>query len=339
MKSSIIIPTAGRPAAIESALGSLLAQSPERHDAEILVVDNNADEALADALRAHCAQLEGRVRYAREPSPGLTAARHRGIREARGDLLTFVDDDVEVGAGWLEAVQSGFSDPQVGVVGGPSVPRFTGSVPAWFWGFLARTPYGGWMCPWLSLIDIGNDVRGISPAYLWGLNFSIRRSVVVACGGFNPDLVPAQLQRWQGDGETGLATSVEAAGIRADYLQGALVFHQCGPERLSAEYFRKRAFYQGVAESFTTIRSGRDPRPDSAPAERSLLRRALRAAADALAGGIGTREARKAIADAARAARVEGWRFHQREVAADPRLLQWVRRADYLDADIRSEAA
>ena len=74
-------------------------------------------------------------------------------------------------------------------------PMFTGSVPAWFWGFFARTPHGGWMCPWLSLIDVGNDVRGISPAYLWGLNFSIRRSVVVACGGFNPDLVPARRQR------------------------------------------------------------------------------------------------------------------------------------------------
>lgn len=334
MNLSVIIPTAGRPAALETALHSLLALSPARHDAEILVVDNNTDDALSEALRERCARLDGAVRYVREPSPGLTAARHRGIREARGDLLSFVDDDVEVSAGWLLAVQAGFRDPAVGVLGGPSVPRFTGSVPNWFWGFLARPPYGGWMCPWLSLIDVGRDVRGISPLYLWGLNFSIRRPILERCGGFHPDLVPAHLQRWQGDGETGLARNVAAAGIRCDYLHDALVFHQCGPERLSLEYFRRRAYYQGVAESFTEIRSGREPRPGSKPTDRGLVRRALGAAK-----GLWKRDGHGAIDAAARAARIAGWRFHQAEVAADPRLLRWVRRADFLDADIRREAA
>jgi glycosyltransferase involved in cell wall biosynthesis len=334
MKSSVIIPTAGRPAALESALRALLALAPSRHDAEILVVDNNGDDALCEALRNHCAQFDGAVRYVREPSPGLTAARHRGVREAHGEVLSFVDDDVEVGAGWLAAIQAGFRDLEVGLIGGPSVPRFTGSVPAWFWGFLARTPYGGWMCPWLSLIDVGRDVRGVSPLHLWGLNFSIRRSVLERCGGFHPDLVPAHLQRWQGDGETGLARNVQAAGIRCDYLHDALVFHQCGPERLNPEYFGKRAYYQGVAESFTEVRSGRDPRPGSKPADRSLVRRALGAAR-----GMWKPEGHGAIDAATRAARVAGWRFHQAEVAADPKLLRWARRADFMDADIRREAA
>ena len=338
MRSSIIISTAGRPAALESALRSLLALSPERHDAEILVVDNNADESLVEALRAYCARIDGPVRYVREPSPGLTAARHRAMREARSEVLTFIENDVEVSAGWLGAVQSGFDDPEVGVIGGPSVPKFTGSVPAWFWGFLSATPYGGWMCPWLSLIDVGRDVRRISPLYLWGLNFSIRRPILERCGGFHPDLVPAHLQRWQGDGETGLARKLEAAGIRADYLHDALVFHQCGPERLNAASFGKRAYCQGVAESFSEIRAGRDPRPGSKPGERGLASRALSMAAEVL-DRAGWRKARAEVYGAAQAARVAGWRFHQAEVAADPKLLHWVRRADFMDADIRREAA
>lgn len=52
------------------------------------------------------------------------------------------------------------------MVGGPSIPKFTNSVPTWFWEFLSRTPYGGWMCPWLSLLDIGRSVKGISPNYV-----------------------------------------------------------------------------------------------------------------------------------------------------------------------------
>ena len=342
MNLSIIIPTAGRPVAIRAAIRSLLEIPPEQKASEILVVDNNTDEEFAADLRKYCALLDGEVRYVRQPSPGLTAARHRGISESRGEILIFVDDDVEVSGGWLEAIRTGFLNPDVGMIGGPSIPRFTGSVPNWFWSFLSRSPYGGWMCPWLSLLDIGRDVKRIDPSYIWGLNFSIRRSVVERCGGFHPDLVPTHLQRWQGDGETGLTKKVEAASVRADYLQSALLFHRCGPERLNQDYFKRRAYYQGVAESFSHVRSGRDPRRDSLPPELHLPHRRLAAAARAmvqrLSGSTSWRSAEvSGMLKATGAARIAGWQFHQAEVASDPRLLAWVRRPDFTEADIRTE--
>jgi len=101
MKSSIIIPTAGRPFAIRAAIRSLFAISPNIHDTELLVVDNNAQEDLVRDVYGYCASLNGRVRCIRESNPGSTAARHRGIKESRGELLTFIDDDVEVSHGWL----------------------------------------------------------------------------------------------------------------------------------------------------------------------------------------------------------------------------------------------
>lgn len=342
MKLSIIIPTAGRPVAIRAAIQSLLAVSPAQHATEILVVDNNTDESFARDLHTFCAPLNGQVRYVREPNPGLTAARHRGIRESRGEILTFIDDDVEVSDGWLDAIQLGFSNSEVGMIGGPSIPKFTDSVPSWFWDFLSGTPHGGWMCPWLSLLDIGRDVESINPIYVWGLNFSIRRSIVERCGGFNPDLVPSHLQRWQGDGETGLALKIEAAGMRADFLHKALLFHRCGPERLKPDYFKKRAFYQGVADSFTRIRSGDDPQPSSLPTQQNTAYRNLRAMAGKVVravrgGALFGRKANTAVWDATKAAHIAGWRFHQTETASDPRLLAWVRRADFMDADIRRE--
>lgn len=62
---------------------------------------------------------------------------------------------------------------------------------------------------WLSLLDIGQDVPNIDPNYIWGLNFSIRKQTMYDCGGFHPDLVPAYLQCWQGDGETGLTKKIK----------------------------------------------------------------------------------------------------------------------------------
>ena len=342
MKTSIIIPTAGRPIAIKAAIQSLLKISPENHDAEVIVVDNNIQPDLSNDLKRYCLTLENRVRYVRESSPGLSAARHRGAAEAQGELLTFIDDDVEVSEDWLNAIQQGFVDPTVAMVGGPSIPKFTCSIPAWFWNHIRPTPYGGWFCGWLSLLDIGSDVPNINPNFIWGLNFSIRKRVMETCGGFHPDLVPAHLQRWQGDGETGLTMKVQASGHRADYLQDALLLHLCGPDRLNVEYFKKRAYYQGVCDSFSQIRTGQAPLPDKLQSEqvsyyrriRRLATKMLRRTKEPTSVWIAESTSVKKLTDQAHQ---DGWLFHQREAAADPALLAWVRRENYFDTDIREE--
>ena len=339
---SIIIPTANRPIAIKAAIQSILKISPEKYDAELIIVDNNIQQNLSNDLKRYCLALKNRVRYIREPSPGLSAARHRGVAEAQGELLTFIDDDVEVSDGWLKAIQKGFADPVVSMVGGPSIPKFTCSIPSWFWNYMGPTPYGGWMCGWLSLLDIGQDVPNINPNYIWGLNFSIRKQVVEACGGFHPDLVPTHLQRWQGDGETGLTMKVQEAGYRADYLQDALLLHLCGPDRLNVEYFKKRAYFQGVCNSFSQIRTGQAPLSGKLQDGEISLYRRIRNLAGMMLRRLQGRTS-VWIADGAPVNKLtnqatrDGWLFHQREVAADPRLLAWIRRENFLNTDIRNE--
>jgi len=347
LKTSIIIPTAGRPVAIKAAIQSLLIISPEKYEAEIIIVDNNTSSELSDDLKAYCMSLENRVRYVREPSPGLGAARHRGAAEAKAECLTFLDDDVEVSDTWLPTIQKAFANPEVAMVGGPSIPKFTGSIPSWFWDYMVPTPHGGWMCGWLSLLDIGKDVPNINPNYIWGLNFSIRKQVMETCGGFHPDLVPTQLQRWQGDGETGLTVKVKAAGYRADYLQNAMLLHLCGPDRLNVEYFKKRAYYQGVCDSFMQIRLGSEPMSKlSLKSINSLylhLRRTAGKVWRSLKGQTIPTSLWNPEAFSVKAlthqAHQDGWLFHQREVASDPELLTWVRRENYFNTDIREESA
>ena len=231
IKNSIIIPTAGRPHAIKLCIDSLLGNDVLSQDAEIIIVDNNTDDELSESLRIYCNLLYGKCKYIRENSLGLSAARHRGAEESKGEILTFIDDDVEVSARWLSEIQKTFTNPDVAMVGGPSIPNFTCSVPSWFWDYMIPTIYGGWMCGWLSLLDIGCNVSDIDPNYIWGLNFSIRKTLLYKLGGFHIDLVPKDFQRWQGDGETGLTNKVKAAGYRAEYRQDVLLFHLCGLDR------------------------------------------------------------------------------------------------------------
>ncbi len=188
---SILIPTAGRGDVLPFVLSSVHRECQSTgHPVEVIVVDNNSNEELVSRVKQQCKSTGGAVRYVREPSPGLTAARHRGADEAAGDLLVYLDDDVELAQGWLTGIFSGFEDVSVGIVGGPSIPRFKSSVPSWFWNFVAPAPQGGWHCGWVSLLDIGQAVSDIDPNYIWGLNFGIRRSVLKELGGFHPDLVP-----------------------------------------------------------------------------------------------------------------------------------------------------
>lgn len=319
--------------AIRSAIESILLQDLKGFGSELIIVDNNTEDALSSDLASYCEQWTSRLRYVREPSPGLSAARHRGAFEAKGGLLTFLDDDVEVSQTWLQGVHNAFKSNEVAMVGGPSIPKFTCSVPAWFWGYMSTTPYGGWMNPWLSLLDIGHDVANIEPNFIWGLNFSIRKQVMFDCGGFHPDLVPAKYQRWQGDGETGLTRKVSAQGFRADYCQDALLYHLCGPDRLTVEYFKKRAYYQGVCDSYTQIR---DESPDR---ERASLYRRLRSRfgcvvrrglAQSLWNNVALEV--RALTDEAYQA---GRKFHREAATADPSLVEWIRREQYFGTNIR----
>jgi len=265
----------------------------------------------------------------------LGAARHRGAAESYGEWLTFLDDDVEVSDTWLPALHRAFNEPDVVMAGGPSIPKFTSSIPAWFWDFMSPTPYGGWMNPWLSLLDIGHDVENIDPNYIWGLNFSILKKTLFELGGFHPDLVPKQLQRWQGDGETGLTMKVKKAGLRADYIQDAFLHHLCGPDRLTVDYFQKRAFYQGVCNSFTQIRSEKQNQYDNQSFYFSLRRiagRLLRKKRPK--NSLWSNEA-KAVRQFTQKAERDGWLFHQNEVTNDPALLAWVISKDYFDSDLR----
>jgi glycosyltransferase involved in cell wall biosynthesis len=325
MRASVIIPTHGRPVAVKAAIRSLLAIDPKSSGAEIVVVDNNSDDAMSADLRSVCVAAAEPVRYVPEPSPGLGAARHTGAREARGEVLIFIDDDVQVSPRWLTAILETFEEPDVGLVGGPSIPSFTGTVPAWFWDFLEPV-YEGWGCGRLSLLDLGKTIPNVDPNMIWGLNFSIRRDILRRLGGFHPDLVPRALQRWQGDGETGLTMKAQAQGVRAVYCQDALLHHLIGADRLTQEYFAKRAYFQGVCDSYTKIRSGVEPDPKIEPPT----------SWGGVSSGPWSSRAQSIRSSGASAYR-DGWLFHQREAAGDLLLVEWIRRKDYWDADIRTE--
>jgi glycosyltransferase involved in cell wall biosynthesis len=90
---------------------------------EVIVVD----DASADAT-ASVAQQQG-AHVIRVEHQQISATRNAGARQARGDILFFVDADTLVNA---PVVQAALRSVRAGAVGGGCVPRFEGRLPLWW---------------------------------------------------------------------------------------------------------------------------------------------------------------------------------------------------------------
>ncbi len=347
--TAIIIPSAGRTTHLEKCLNSLDEIRKSISIFPVFVVDNNLDNSMSEKLKLICSRHPDTT-YTFCAKPGLSSARHHILGLSSAEVLCFVDDDVIFTHEWFYSIYSTFQDNSISLAGGPSVPCFESSIPSWLWDFFQPTPYGGWACPWLSLLDIGSDIDDIHPNWIWGLNFSIRRNILLECGGFHVDLVPKQLMRWQGDGETGLTMKIASKGHKAVYRQNSLLLHQCGPERLNHSYFAKRAYYQGVCNSFTELRVRlKDQKNNVMPAsakKQIFIVRALRKLKRQLACSLRQKSSpimqhstwaasAEEVRKICRKAENDGYFFHQMAAEQDPYLREWICREDYFDIDLR----
>lgn len=96
---SVVIPTYQRGHLVGRAVASVLAQ--EGPSFEVVVVDDGSTDATPDVLAAIA---DPRVRVLRQANTGRGAARNAGLREARGELVTFLDSDDEALPGWLAEI-------------------------------------------------------------------------------------------------------------------------------------------------------------------------------------------------------------------------------------------
>lgn len=254
MFASIIIPTYNRDRYLKQCVLSLTQQSFYTDEYEILIIDNGSTDntkSVSEQLIQSCSKHQ--IRYVYEPEPGLLSGRHRGALESKGEICIFVDDDIEASVDWLAAINEGFQDRNVQLIGGRNLPKYESEPPEWLKWFWMEHPLGKFCCE-LSLLDFGGEVRKIDANYVWGLNFSIRRQALFDLGGFHPDCIPKYLQHFQGDGETGLTRKANEQKLNSIYHPHALVFHRVPASRMTYEYFEQRYFYQGVSSSYTHVR-------------------------------------------------------------------------------------
>jgi len=340
MKASVIIPTCNRADQLFKSMNSLLNIDFDKTQYEIIVVDNGSKDSTKQVVE-QCTQeySDHHIRYFFDDIPGLLTGRHRGAKEALSEILVFVDDDIEADKGWLSAIVDTFSThPDVHLVGGKCLPKFEKAPPEWleyFWNLLSG---GGKYMGELSLIDLGDEEKVIDPMFVWGLNFSIRKSTLYEFGGFHPDVMPPQYQHLLGDGETGISLNMKVKGYKAYYHPKAKVYHDVPAERMTIAYFDKRYFYQGVCNSYTTVR--KNGGIVHIPAQLNILRKATAILKQSF--GLNLRTSKKTIQSDAgwekdmlltrfQSIQQAGYNFHQEMVRKSPEVLHWVLKENYFD--------
>jgi GT2 family glycosyltransferase len=125
---SIVVPTRGRPELLARCLDRLVAQRFSFDQYEILIADDGAEEASALKTRAVVKEFSSRhphLRYiAVRGRHGPAAARNRGWKAARGEVVAFTDDDTMPDPGWAAAGLRGLlgRETVVAVTGATTVP-------------------------------------------------------------------------------------------------------------------------------------------------------------------------------------------------------------------------
>ena len=129
---SIIICTYNREKYIGPLLDSISKNDYPTSDYEIILVDNNC----TDNTRGVCEQFvathpEIRLRYVVETEQGLSAARNKGIKEAKGEVIIYVDDDALVDTDYIRIYAEHFAvHPDTMAAGGPIEPLYETQEPS-----------------------------------------------------------------------------------------------------------------------------------------------------------------------------------------------------------------
>ena len=227
----VLVLTYKRPALLADTLRSLAGQRlPWDIRMGVIVVDNDRQQsgrAIVEEFRSRFRD----IRYVCEPQANVAIARNRALREARGVLVAFMDDDEIAAPDWLASLLKARRWYEAQIVCGPVLPKFVAAAPRWVkrGRFFDRPRFA-----------TGTAVAGGTGNVLLDLA-AVRRVQVT----FDPAYGKS------GGEDTQFFHNLRAAGLRCIWCDEAVVHEQVQRERMRVRWLVRRAFQGG--HSFARI--------------------------------------------------------------------------------------
>jgi succinoglycan biosynthesis protein ExoM len=249
---SVVICTYNRPRMLERTVASCLADATRTGLAyEIVIADNSPDGHAAPLVAGLAGQA---VPVSRAPAapPNISIARNAGLRAARAPLVAFLDDDLIVAPGWLDAMLATLRDTGADVVLGQLRPHFaTGAPPVW--DPRAERFTRALTAPSGTPIVAGGRHR------TRGFTVSTATSLWRAATCFTDPLPFDPAFGASGGEDLDLFLRLEARGRRFAWCAESLVEETIPPERSAWRYWLLRAFSGAQAYGAATIKNAAWP--------------------------------------------------------------------------------
>jgi len=230
---SVVICTYNRAELVASALQTLCEQTVNKSHYEVIVVDNNSKDNT-HAVTKDFSIRHPNIRYCFEIQQGLSHARNRGWREAKGAYVAYIDDECMVPAQWLAVAYQIIEKISPAVFGGPYYGYHNSSTPRW------------WKKSYESFGHSETARALIDGEYLRGANIFIKRSLLTMIGGFNVELGMSGQKLAYGE-ESHLQRRIRTTTHNEViyYDPELYIYHLVRPEKMTWRYILNSRFVGG----------------------------------------------------------------------------------------------
>lgn len=213
---------------------------------ELVVVNNGSSDHTAEVLAGWLGRLP--MRTVEEPIAGLGRARNRAIDAARGALVCWTDDDVEVPPDWLTVYwEAARRHHSATFFGGRIEPKAEPSDNGWFAPRMRHWPISSVV----AYRDLGEREMRLSTRAdnsLWGANYAVRAAALRAYR-FDDQVSFGE--------ETDILDRMLADGEHGWWLPASHVSHIVRPERQTRDYLTRYYLRIGWTLAFYTERDRR----------------------------------------------------------------------------------
>jgi glycosyltransferase involved in cell wall biosynthesis len=244
------ISTYKREKYLPQVLASLKRQTLNKEFFEIILVDNNSPGNTKEiALNFKSDNPDIKFEYFLETNQGLSFGRNRGIKEANGNYITFIDDDAFLADDYLEVIYNYFlSNENVAAIGSKILLHYEDIVPSWENKYLNSL---------LGYFNIGDESKVFSRNdYPRGSNMSFKMDVFEKIGDFNVDL-GRKGNNLAGSEEKDIFKRIyQLADLKVMYIPNALVYHCVPIERTTTEFIKRQAIGTGASEKVRVKNEG-----------------------------------------------------------------------------------
>ena len=199
---SVVIPTYNRKDMLKECLDSLFNQTYPKDKYEIIVVNDGSTDGTEEVLKEYAKKAPCAFKWLTQQNKGSYAARNLGIKNARGEIICFTDDDCIADKRWLEELVRGFTDGGIGGVGGRIIAYNPRKI--------------------VEEYDKMNQEEAIKgkfyPSFLITCNAAYRKDILENCGYFDT--------YFRSGGDVDMGIRVTWRGHKLKYAPDAIVYHK-----------------------------------------------------------------------------------------------------------------